>query len=78
MSTVDILVIPPFAAADLILASGLTHKPKTLVAVALPVFDPPTGLLVALTGNITEHDERSNNEITAQVNCKAFVCDLKD
>jgi hypothetical protein len=77
-STVDILVIPAFAAAVLMLASGLTQKPITLVAVAIPVLDPPTGLLVALTGSMTEHEDRNNNTVLAHANRNAFVGDLND
>lgn len=54
MSTVEILVIPPFLAAVRILASWLKNKtPKYPVAVAVPTL-LPTGLSVAFTGNVKE------------------------
>jgi len=54
MSTVEILVIPPFLAAVLILASALKNRtPKNPVAVASPTL-VPTGLLVAATGKVSE------------------------
>jgi hypothetical protein len=50
MSTVEILVIPPFFAADLMLASPLMKIiPKKPVAFAVPTLGP-NGLLVALIG----------------------------
>jgi len=57
MSTVEILEIPPFLAADLILASALKkRKPRYPVALAVPTFDPIV-LLVALTGIVKEQLE---------------------
>ena len=54
MSTVEIFVMPAFLAAVLMLASALKNKtPKKPVALAVPTFEP-TGLLVALTGNVSE------------------------
>jgi hypothetical protein len=54
MSTVEILVIPPFLAAVLIDASAPKNKiPKYPFAVAVPTLDP-TVLLVAFTGSVNE------------------------
>ena len=57
MSTVEILVIPPFLAALLILASAPKNKtPRNPVAFAVPTLEP-TGLLVADTGKVSEQLE---------------------
>lgn len=53
-STVEILVIPPFLAADWILASASKKRiPKKPVALEVPTLFP-TGLDVALTGRVKE------------------------
>jgi hypothetical protein len=77
LSTVEILVICALAAAVLMLASALTQMPKTLYAVALPVLEPPTSLLVALTGSKTVHEDTNKKRPAVQQICKYRLIDLK-
>lgn len=68
-STVEIFEIPPFLAADLMLASWLKNKaPKKPVACAVPTL-LPTELLVAVTGKVKAQLET----ITATTNAPAIV-----
>lgn len=58
-STDEILVIPPFFAAVLILASASKKRtPRYPVAFAVPTL-LPTAYPVAFTGKVREQDERS-------------------
>lgn|GEM_PF-5644295 len=73
MSTVEILVIPPFFAADFIEASPPKQNTrKKTGALASPIL-LPTGLLVAATGIVIEQEERQTTMAAAADKIRNFI-----
>ena len=73
ISTVEILVIPPFLAAVWIEASWLKNNtPKKPVAVAVPTLDP-TSLEVASTGRVRLQEDNAIINAAPATNSSFFM-----